>query len=215
MYIAIEGVKGVGKTTVINHLPQMLRDLWSDNYIEVLSPTRPMTATHPLELQYKHHRDNDDLREQLYAHRSNYHASHINWQADMIIGDRSIITSLAVRWHRVDEGLSPHAYFNQIRDREHMIKLPDIVIQLDCDNQQLLHRYARRQRDYGLSEECLEQIIALKRQYLSVKSWLATPTAINITNKAINWMVIDTSNGSDVETLQQILGIIKELKKNH
>lgn len=65
MYIAIEGVKGVGKTTVINHLPQMLRDLWSDNHIEVLSPTRPMTAPHPLELQYKHHRDNDDLREQL------------------------------------------------------------------------------------------------------------------------------------------------------
>ena len=38
MYIAIEGVKGVGKTTVINHLPQMLRDLWSDNTsFEILS----------------------------------------------------------------------------------------------------------------------------------------------------------------------------------
>lgn len=41
MYIAIEGVKGVGKTTVINHLPQMLRDLWSDNYIEVLTKSYP------------------------------------------------------------------------------------------------------------------------------------------------------------------------------
>ncbi|OBX80517.1 AAA family ATPase [Faucicola atlantae] len=212
MYIAIEGVKGVGKTTVIKHLQQMLNGLGADNFA-ILSPTRPMPATHALELQYDDLEDNDSLREQLYAHRSNYHASCANWQADMIIGDSSIITSLAVRWHRVSQGISATAYFEQVRAKEHLIGIPDTVIQLDCDTEELLKRYVTRQRDYGSHEECWERVTMIKHHYQAVKNWLATPEAVQLIGKSIDWFSIDTSQYSYLETLEQVFSIIEMSRK--
>lgn len=57
--------------------------------------------------------------------------------------------------------------------KESVIKIPDVVIQLDCDEKLLLDRYAIRQRDYGLHEECIESVLLLKTNYQGVKK-LAT-----------------------------------------
>ena len=53
MYIAIEGIKGVGKSTIVSHLDSILASaLPLDGKTHtVLSPTRPMPSQHPLEMQ--------------------------------------------------------------------------------------------------------------------------------------------------------------------
>ena len=40
----------------------------------------------------------DSERQLFYAHRSNHAAEHIDWNADIILGDRSLITSYVCRW---------------------------------------------------------------------------------------------------------------------
>lgn len=209
MYIALEGIKGVGKTTILTHLKTLLAESMDNYRFDVISPTHPTPNDHPLEVQYAHEPDNDELREQVYAHRSNYHASHTDWQADMIIGDRSIITSLAVRWHRVNNGLSALSHFKQVRAKEHLIAIPDVVIQLDCDADKLLQRYALRERCYGKQEECLEAILALKQHYQSVNHWLKTQEAIDTVSKNIDWITLDTSHDGYLTVLEHVFMIVQ------
>lgn len=209
MYIALEGIKGVGKTTILTHLKTLLAESIGNHRFDLISPTRPTPDDHPLEVQYAQGPDNDKLREQVYAHRSNYHACRTDWQADMIIGDRSIITSLAVRWHRVNDGLSALSHFEQVRAKEHLIPIPDIVIQLDCDADKLLQRYALRKRCYGTQEECLEAILALKQHYQSVNRWLKTQEAIDAVGKNIDWITLDTSHNDYLTVLEQVFMIIQ------
>jgi transposase len=44
-----------------------------------------MPSQHPLEMQYAINSNCDSYREMLYAERSNYHASCIDWQTDIIV----------------------------------------------------------------------------------------------------------------------------------
>lgn len=210
MYIAIEGIKGVGKSTIVSHLDSILASaLPLDGKTHtVLSPTRPMPSQHPLEMQYAINSNCDSYREMLYAERSNYHASCIDWQTDIILGDRSIMTSLAVRWHKIYDSLSPLAYYQAVRQKESVIKIPDVVIQLDCDEKTLLDRYANRQRDYGLHEECIESVLLLKTNYQGVKNWLQTCEAESVIGKRVNWITIDTYGHGYLAILEQILEII-------
>ena len=93
-------------------------------------------------------------------------------------------------------------------DKKSVIKIPDVVIQLDCDEKTLLDRYANRQRDYGLHEECIESVLLLKTNYQAVKNWLQTPKAESVIGKRVNWITIDTYGHGYLAILEQILAII-------
>ena len=195
MYVAIEGVKGVGKTTLmaalVPHLTQILADeIYS---IATLCPTKPLPKTDWLETQWARFQHDDQYLQCLYAARSNYHAKNTDWSSDLIISDRSIFTSMAVRWHHAKVAdLSLTEHFWQIRQREYLIKIPDLVIQLDAPADILLARYSQRQRQYGRHEETEAVANQLKSNYYDVAQWISSKQTIQVLGKSIPWFRLST-----------------------
>jgi thymidylate kinase len=168
MYIAIEGLKGVGKSTLLDHLKGWL-ELAGVDY-QMLCPTRAM----PHQTWWEHAAQNsqyiqdDEFRQALYAARSNYHSSQIDWSRELILGDRSIITSLVTRWEKTRR-MPALNYIQQVRQQEYNISLPDHVIVLDLSDRVLLPRLAQRQRCYGKHDECLSRLQAARRAYSQIE----------------------------------------------
>lgn len=166
MYIALEGIKGVGKSTLLAHLRDWL-DRANIDY-QLLSPTKPMPAHlwwEELATIARFEQD-DQFRQALYAARSNYHAAQINFERGLVLGDRSILTSMVTRWDQTQRlGISPRHYVDYVRRIEWVIPLPDHVILLDVSDEVLLPRLAARQRHYGKQDECLERLHAARAAY--------------------------------------------------
>lgn len=156
MYIAIEGLKGAGKGTLLQRLPERLREYGLNP--QLLCPTQPLPADHPLEVLARQHPECDSLQEQLYAARSNHHAANARGHEGLIIGDRCILTSYATRWSRVPAGKHPE-FIRRVNALEHVIGLPDHVLFLQIPPERLLERLqARTERTYGKTDETPERL---------------------------------------------------------
>jgi len=168
MYIAIEGLKGAGKSTLIMHLQPWLEA--RGVVFSVLCPTQPMPEDHELEKRAMRceYSDADGFRETLYAARSNYHARRVSFTQPLVLGDRSIFTSFATRWQRV-ESMGMANYVSSVRQLEGNIPYPDHVILLSLPDDVLLARLASRQRDYGLEDECISRLEAAKTAYAELE----------------------------------------------
>lgn len=210
MYVAIEGIKGVGKTSVVECLCKKL------SYHHVLftqiSPTKPMPQNTWWEKAFKIFNHDDAFLEHLYANRSNYHATKVDWNIDLIIGDRSIFTSLMVRWERVHDGLDANEFFSHVRQLEYKIAIPDIVIKLNVDNAILLERYSKRQRKYGQYEENIDNIIRLQNNYNDIEKWVSLPETNLLLGKKIKWINFDCKN-YDTNTIASMIfdGLINSM----
>lgn len=166
MYIALEGIKGVGKSTLLTQLRGWLERAQID--YQLLSPTKPMPADLWWEraAQQPIFEQDDQFRQALYAARSNYHAAHIDFDHGLILGDRSVLTSLVTRWDMTQcLGINPRDYVAYVRQMEWVIPLPDHVILLDVADEVLLPRLAARPRNYGKQDECLERLHAARAAY--------------------------------------------------
>ena len=204
MYIAIEGLKGTGKSTLIKTLLPILQKQLTACDIQLLSPTKPI-PDHPLEAHFFARQDDDSYLQALYAKRSNYHAGNIDWDTDLIISDRSLFTSLAVRWHHAEnKALSALQHYQEIRMLEPIILLPDIVIHLDAPDDVLMSRYETRSRLYGKQEETLTAISTLRHNYEQMYAWLAGHQAQTIIDKPINFYQYDTAHHTPEQVCEDI-----------
>lgn len=216
MYIAIEGLKGTGKSTLIKALlPQLNTRFCHLGDIQAFNPTKPI-PNDALEAFF-HERQNDSpFLQQLYAKRSNYHASAIDWNAaGLIISDRSLLTSLAVRWHDAkNAGLDASTYFQKLRAQEHVIAIPDIVIQLDASDSTLLERYQKRGRDYGKYEETKSGMLQMRANFQDLYQWLTSASAKAIINQPIDIYHYNTeAQSADAICLQILAAIEHHLKQ--
>ncbi|MCG3858831.1 deoxynucleoside kinase [Psychrobacter sp. Ps2] len=210
MYIAIEGLKGTGKSTLLKTLLPVLKARLQpkQHRIAILHPTKPIPEDHYLEREFYQHQNNDDYLRLLYAARSNYHASRTDWNANLIISDRSILTSLAVRWRHTN--LSPVEHYKQVRAQESVIAIPDLVIQLDAPNATLLKRYAKRNRQYGQHEETLDSIVSMRSSYTELYKWLSTEQTMLLLDKSIPIYSYDTSEMNVQGICQDITDVIEQ-----
>lgn len=101
IYIAIEGVDGSGKSTLFNNLFLRLKD---ENYcFDIYCPTNVISSQSAIEKIYKKYmflQNNSYFKAIVYAIRYHKAFSKVNWNADLILGDRSIVTCYVARWKK-------------------------------------------------------------------------------------------------------------------
>lgn len=165
MYIALEGVKGTGKSTVFQQLQAALT---SDGITVIpLCPTRPVSPPNLLErlADLRRLRSSDTFRERLYAMRSNHAARRVpRLQGQLLLGDRSRLTSYVTRWSG-STAASREASIARVNALEPLIGLPDHVLYLHAPVEVLRARLEARLRVYGREDETPDRLAAQLSAY--------------------------------------------------
>lgn len=165
MYIALEGIKGSGKSTLFTRLQAAMRARGID--FASLCPTRPRTDFAPLDWLYSRTGNcwPDWATEQIYARRARHHvAAALSRRAPLILGERSLFTSYVTRWDHA----APERGMRRVRQLEHSSPVPDHVlylalpVALAC--QRIAHRSARHYGTHDQKNERLHEADALYRQ---------------------------------------------------
>lgn len=165
MYVALEGVKGTGKTTVFAGLREAL--LADGLPLTVLCPTRPVSPPNLVERMARVPalRGWDAFRERLDAMRSNHHARRATRSPEaLLLGDRSRLTSYVTRWDGSTAG-TRRACLARVDAMELVIGLPDHVLYLDAPPDILCARLDRRTRHYGREDETPTRLAAQRSAY--------------------------------------------------
>ncbi|RMD96030.1 MAG: hypothetical protein D6812_17875 [Deltaproteobacteria bacterium] len=150
MFIAIEGLDGSGKSTLVDGLGTHLERKGIS--ISRFQPTRPRNPTEPVERLYRHfHLDAFWFsRAFLFAYRSRQAFLETDWQAPVVLGDRSIVTSYVVYRHRFGNRRITEKWVDLL---EPHIPSPDIVLYLEVDPHTLEERKTKRGIPRNIDEE--------------------------------------------------------------
>ncbi len=147
MYIAIEGIKGTGKSTIINRL------IRNNKRISVFPITKAIPVENPFEHVCKSDpklKQNDLFCEQLYAERAKWHQKHTQ-RAEIVLGDRSILTSYVTRWKKWSD---PFYTINRCEALHRGVEHPDVIIWIRADPKKTRERIKKRPaKIFGISDE--------------------------------------------------------------
>lgn len=197
-YIAIEGVKGVGKTSLIEHLIGSFRSA------QLAAPTRPageclservLAALPCLEKL-------DLFREWVYLQRARHALAVTNWDSPLILGDRSLITALATRWEKWG---NPDLCLRRVAQQLPGFPIPDHIIYLDAPTQVITARLAARGRTYGRPDEARDRIETTKRAYSEIRSTKSFGL------HAIQWHTLDTDRPL-ADVIQEARRILRSIE---
>ncbi len=205
MYIALEGVKGCGKSTLI----KALKHYYEQNNIPVklVCPTAQGSLLNLIELVVKLFpklRQYDLLNELLYAARSNIMALKIFNCSGFVLGDRSIVTSYAYRWNKF---LDKKKIIKRVNFLEFLIPAPDYIIFLDIDVQEAVNRISKRKkRNYGLKDEQYDKIKEIMNFYKEIMG-----SSIERL-KSTSWHFIDANKSFNVVLNECVMFIDNKLE---
>lgn len=214
-YIAIEGIKGVGKSTVLSLLQQRLQRL---PHVSI-NPTSRISQFSWMEFLDQHLplRRFDCWTRALYANRSNGQVYQAQEQASalleegihpqFILGDRSILTSITTRWNQGKE--NPEEYYNTIRQEERLIPIPKHVLYMHASMETICSRISARKRDYGASDEQPKRLMAAHETYMKLKDGVLRPL------KNIKWHMISAESRPEQvceDLYKTIVSILSEKK---
>lgn len=205
MYIALEGTKGTGKSTIFSQLELALQ--YDGIQFATFSPTKPMPTDLWWEKAYAQYSEVDQFIEELYHARANHHAKNISFDEPLILGDRSILTSFVTRWPHESKKL--HEYIQHTKVQEYAVPVPDMVIYLDLPIEVTLQRLANRERNYGLHDEQIENLIQAKMAY---EEFFKLKNELGFTE--MKYQYVD-ANQNETELFSQIYSLVKsELEKS-
>jgi thymidylate kinase len=204
MYIAIEGVKGVGKSTLVRSISHWL-DGESVNYV-MACPTKKINGWDLYEFIYTNIgflENVNRVKDIIYARRANKVAKHTNWKSPVVLGDRSILTSYITRlW----EDNNPEDHIKLIDTLQPAMPAPDYILYLKAGISDILDRIKiRGERDYGKTDEHPNRIAADIAAYDYV---IANRLANRLSNT--EYIILDASK-SKKEVFDESKKIISEL----
>ena len=151
LYICLEGLKGAGKTTLFEYVIERLEKEGVD--FSRVSPTRSSGTTNLLERMVKKYprlKDNRLMRVFLYAQRSNHASRTAEWNKELIIGERSLITSYATKWKK--SSILRWLNLSIIDALENQIHSPDYVIYIDVPHDVLRTRIETRDKERDIDD---------------------------------------------------------------
>ena len=199
MYIAIEGIKGSGKSTIINELVADSKA----TQMKLFPITASMSKNHPLEKFHQVNpelKSNDEFIENLFIHRAYWNQP--DKSEKMIVGDRSILTSYVSRWMKWSD---PFCTIKKVEHQYKGIMKPNVLIWLETPVETATKNIRKRkQKEIRKSDEAEEKLIADKLIYEEL-------IAGNLYKKKIeNVQIIElANNGNEDEIKNEINQIIK------
>lgn len=143
IYIALEGVKGSGKSTLVNSLETFFKENNID--LSLIRPTKASSKNSILERIYDRYpcfNRYSFSRAIIYAYRSCMASKRTNWNSELILGDRSIVTSYATRWRKWFNSSYLSILFVNLM--EPFARPPDIVLFLQVSIENLSKRIDKR-----------------------------------------------------------------------
>lgn len=183
MYIAIEGIKGSGKTTLISMISEALREQKRD--FTVLRHTARISCPSVYEFlndRIKMLRNYDCWNSLLYSRRAQYSHNNIH-DARLIIGDRSVATSYAVRWRKWGD---PVKCIHYVDKTEKALRVPDHIIMLDTFPEVAFERINQRiKTDTVKADETISRLELVRSNYFEVMGY--RPGRLSGTD----WTVLD------------------------
>lgn len=222
-YVAIEGVKGVGKGTVL----QCVRSLLCERGINAinLNPTQALPDHHYFEQLDRSLplRQLDWWREHLYATRSEVHTIAVHEaiceeersgvSVDLILGDRSIMTSVVTRCPPQPSLEELSESYKRVRVLERTIPLPDYIIWLDLAWTMLSERLRGRDRQYGLEDETRSRIFSTREAYCSL-AHSSKDLEEGCPLSSVQWVLCDASPPPQI-TADKIVSMIEQHLKSY
>ena len=211
MYIALEGLKGSGKSTILHLLRKKLED--AKIPYQDFSPTKPMLDYNWMEFLNRWCpmlKNFDMWCENLYAARAKHAANKINWTGQLILGDRSILTSYVTRWFKWGD---PIHCINRVNRMQANIPGPDVVIYLSLDLSKIIKRVQVRNRNYGRKHEQPQVLAATQSIYHEVKIKRNKIPKL----KHTKWITINANKTSEEvadQIFNQIIKLTKSTKSN-
>lgn len=218
IYICLEGLDFSGKSTVFEGLVPLLER--AGYRVHGLCPTKKGDPGHWTERAYrrltgsmspaaKFIRTNNFLhsicRIVLFAYRSNYAAAACERaDADIILGDRSVITSYICRWTRHNS--INHLLVLVVDLLEHRIPAPDHVLFFDVPLEEL-HR--RREQACGRVPDLDENDVRAVEMYHAYHVLRTQPQLVKRL-AGTQWHRIDADAAPET-VLEAVFGKVKEL----
>lgn len=143
-YYCLEGLDGCGKSTTFSLIVKHLFD--NNIKFQTCNPTRASNQNSLLELLFKRFiflQKSSIFRAILYAQRSNYASSQVQWfDNSIVLGDRSIVTSYVTRWKKWLG--SSQISILIVNALETKIPCPTIIFYLDAPHDLLMDRLKKR-----------------------------------------------------------------------
>ena len=130
MYVALEGVKGTGKTTLVEVLQQRLASKKLNvSKFALTERVEDSWAESSFSLAQRLNLRINRLKQKVYLNRAKKNLEKCNLDADVILGDRSILTCFASRMTDINEF---KVDIEKIRHQYKFLPKPRIIIYLGC-----------------------------------------------------------------------------------
>lgn len=185
-YVVLEGVKGVGKSSIYQLLTEYLRK--ERIFFQEACPTKKSQDDHSFwELAYRFYQKGF-IKEQVYTHRFNQVAENTNWDAPLILGDRSIITSYVSSFWKYG---NPEIQIRKVDELIPTLRSPNLVLYFNASIDRIMSRISQRKdRTYGKEDETESKVIEDIMAYQTLRE---TPISNRIA--ASKWIDIDSNFG--------------------
>lgn len=156
MYVAIEGIKGSGKSTMIDSIYSELRAQYDLDVFSITAPCIEESSNKLLKGIKEQALTDDVCKEYLFFKRACLNQKRLKPNARFVLGDRSVLTSYVTRWDRWED---PFFTMKRVDEQYKCIMKPDVFIWLRSNPNIARNQINKRQaKILGSSDETISAL---------------------------------------------------------